>query len=130
MQIPIELSPDQLARAQQVAAQQGYSLSALIQQWIDRLPVPTPSELPLLRPGSNRTDSVRPAAVHKVLSMTPDERRVHHAGVITHIEEELRNLSSAPPQSVGEADTELAAFKQAMNAERKQRGAEPLFEDE
>ena len=130
MQIPIELSPDQLARAQQVASQQGYDLNTLIQRWIDRLPAPTPFELPPSPPSTNRTDAARLAVMYKVFSMTPDERCVHHAGVIKQIEEELRKAQSATPQNVGEADWELAAFKQAMNAERRQRGAEPLFDDE
>ena len=130
MQIPIELSPDQLARAQQLASQMGYNLSTLIQQWIDRLPGPTPFELPPSPPNTNRPDAARLAAVYKVFSMTPDERSVHHAGVIAQIEEELRKAQSASPQNVGEADWELAAFKEPMNSERRQRGAEPLFDDE
>ena len=130
MQIPIELRPDQLAKAQQVAAQQGDNLSTLIQRWIDRLPESTPSELPPPPPSRKHTDAARLASVQKVFSMTPEERRVHHAAVIAKVEEELREAQSAPPQKVGEGDWELAAFKQAMNAERRQRGAEPLFDTE
>ncbi len=130
MQIPIELSPDQLAKVQLVAAQQGDNLSALIQRWIDRLPAPTPSALPPSPPNAKHTDAARLTAVHKALAMTPEARRVHHAAVIAQVEEELRAAQSASPEKVGEADRELATFKQAMNAERRQRGAEPLFDAE
>ena len=130
MQIPIELSPDQLAKAQQAAAHQGENLSTLIQGWIDRLPAPASSESPSSLPNRKSADDARRAAVRKVFFMTPEERRTHHAAVIAHIEEELRDAESASPQRVGEADRELAAFKRMMNAERRNRGAEPLFKAE
>jgi len=130
MQIPIELTPDQLAKAQQAAARQGDSLSTLIQNWIDRLPAPADSELPQSLPTRKPADVARLAAVNKVLSMTPEERRHHHASVIARVEEEVRDAKSASPQKILEADRELAAFKQAMNGERALRGAEPLFQSE
>ena len=128
MQIPIELSPDQVAKAQQAAAQLGDDLNSLIQRWIDRLPPLTPAELPPCAQSRTHSDAARLASIHKVVSMTPEERRIHHAAVIARIGEEIRGARSASPQKVGEADQELTTFKQAMNSERRQRGAEPLYE--
>ena len=123
MQVLIELDPEQLSKAQRVAGQRGTDLNTLFKQWVDTLPEPTG----LL---SKRTDADRLAAVRKVIAMTPEERRQYHTAEIARIEAERQAAQQASSEEVAIADQELNAFKQALNREREQRGAEPLFETE
>lgn len=123
MQVLIELDPEQLSKAQRVAGQRGTDLNTLFQQWVDTLTEPS-TVLP------KRTDADRLAAVRKVIAMTPEERRVYHTAEIARIESERQAAQKASSEEVTAADRELTAFKQNMNREREQRGAEPLFEAE
>jgi uncharacterized protein YkwD len=124
--MPIAVSEDSEAKAARLAAARGITVEEYVDSLIQSLPEPSSTVPPAV---PRRTDAERLAVVRTYLALPPEEAARRHAPAIARITEELAATQeeARTPDAVRSAEQELQEFMDRMNAERRLRGAEPLY---